>query len=77
MEACTAYTGDASLCVQVSCVSNTDGPLVCSSGDTLKNCVCWSYAGNNIGYVDNGGAPPGPRLANCFCPDPTIDTQWN
>jgi hypothetical protein len=81
MAACTAYTGNASQCVQIVCATNTpnypNGPLICSSGAPTKNCVCWSYGGNDIGYFDNGGAPPGPMLQNCFCPDPTFDTKWN
>jgi hypothetical protein len=74
--ACTAYTGDASQCLQVSCQSASEGPLICSNGDATKNCVCWSYGGNDIGHVFNGGGFPGPMLQNCFCPA-TTDPTWN
>jgi hypothetical protein len=77
MKACTAYTGDAAQCVPWTCVTTTDGPIICSSGAMTKNCVCWSYAGNNIGYVDNGGAPPGPSGNTCYCPSTTLDPKWN
>lgn len=76
MEACTAYTGVPSACVQIMCSSGSDGPLICSSGASNLNCVCWSYAGNDIGHVFNGGGPPGPGLQNCFCPA-TTDPMWN
>jgi hypothetical protein len=77
MKACTAYTGSASQCASFSCVTSTNGPIVCSTGAMSLNCICWSYAGNNVGYLDNAGGPPGPGGNNCFCPDPSFDPTWN
>jgi hypothetical protein len=76
MKACTAYTGNASQCVQFTCVTATDGPIVCSTGAMTQNCICWSYGGNNVGNADNAGGPPGRFGNNCFCPS-TPDLPWN
>jgi hypothetical protein len=78
LKACTAYTGSASQCVGFPCTNPDAGPIICSSGNAIKNCMCWSYAGTNKGLVDNGGKPPGSSGQNCFCPDISVgDTPWN
>jgi hypothetical protein len=83
LKACIAYTGSAAECVSFPCKSGTgDGPIICSSGAVGKNCMCWSFAGNDIGLVDNGGViiPPldSGVAAKCFCPDiASGDTPWN
>jgi hypothetical protein len=77
LEACTAYTGDGSQCATFPCTNPSNGPIVCSTGATSKNCECWSYGGNNAGYVDNSGGVPGASGNNCFCPSTTLDPMWN
>jgi hypothetical protein len=78
LKACIAYTGSASQCVSFPCSDPTNGPIICSSGATTKNCMCWSFSGNDVGLVDNAGGPPGSGGRNCFCPDITAgDTPWN
>ncbi|MGH7440820.1 MAG: hypothetical protein ACRENE_34500 [Polyangiaceae bacterium] len=77
-EACAAYTGNRSLCATNACAKPSWGPIVCSYGATSLTCVCWSYHGGNLGYVDVGFGPPvSPGFGNCFCPDPTLDGTWN
>jgi hypothetical protein len=84
LKACIAYTGSAAECVSYPCKNAPDGgpppngPIICSSGATTKNCICWSFHGNDMGLVDNAGGPPGPSGNNCFCPDISVgDTPWN
>jgi hypothetical protein len=77
LEACTAYTGDGSQCASFACQNPRTGPIVCSQGALNKDCVCWSYGGTNVGYVDNAGQLPGDAGVNCFCPSTTIDPMWN
>ena len=80
LKACIAYTGSAAQCVSFPCQGSPppNGPIICSSGALTKNCICWSFHGNDIGLVDNAGGPPGPSGNNCFCPDITAgDTPWN
>ncbi len=78
LKACIAYTDAASQCVGFPCANADAGPIICSAGALTKNCMCWSYAGTNIGLVDNGGKPPGNSAQNCFCPDISVgDTPWN
>jgi hypothetical protein len=78
LKACIAYTGSAAQCVSFPCADPTNGPIICSSGATTKNCMCWSFSGKNVGLVDNAGGPPGTGAKNCFCPDITAgDTPWN
>jgi hypothetical protein len=75
LKACVAYTGSAAKCVSYPCTPSSLGPIICSAGDSTKNCMCWSFGGNDVGTVDNGGAPPGSGGANCFCP--SGDPPWN
>jgi hypothetical protein len=76
LKACIAYTGSAAQCVSFPCSNPKNGPIICSSGATNKNCMCWSFNGNDIGLVDNGG--PSDAGGSCFCPDITAgDTPWN
>jgi hypothetical protein len=80
LKACLAYVGpDAGTeCVSFPCSNPSNGPIICSSGATTKNCMCWSFGGNDVGLVDNAGGPPGVGGRNCFCPDITAgDTPWN
>ncbi len=78
LKACIAYTGSAAQCVSFPCADPSDGPIICSSGATTKNCMCWSFSGDNVGLVDNAGELPGSGAKNCFCPDITAgDTPWN
>jgi hypothetical protein len=78
LKACIAYTGSAAQCVSYPCADPSDGPIICSSGATTKNCMCWSFSGDNVGLVDNAGELPGTGGKNCFCPDITAgDTPWN
>jgi hypothetical protein len=78
LKACIAYTGSASQCVSFPCSNPSNGPIICSSGALTKNCMCWSWNGNDKGLVDNSGGPPGSGGNNCFCPDITAgDTPWN
>lgn len=78
LKACIAYTGSAAQCVSFPCADPSNGPIICSSGATTKNCMCWSFSGNNVGLVDNAGELPGSGAKNCFCPDITAgDTPWN
>ena len=82
LKACIAYTGSAAECVSYPCQPALDGgplgPIICSSGATTKNCMCWSFGGGDIGLVDNSGKLPGAGGNNCFCPDLSAgDTPWN
>jgi hypothetical protein len=77
LKACIAYTDAASQCVGFPCANPDAGPIICSSGALTKFCMCWSYAGTNIGLVDNAGETPGISGKNCFCPDlASGDTPW-
>jgi hypothetical protein len=84
LEACTAYTGDGSQCATTTCRNATLGPIVCSTGAVNKDCVCWSYGGTNIGYVDTGylltpADVDGGGGNKCFCPSTSgpTDPMWN
>jgi hypothetical protein len=78
LQACIAYTDAASECVGYPCADPDSGPIICSSGALNKFCMCWSYAGSNIGLVDNAGENPGTNGRNCFCPSAAVgDTPWN
>jgi hypothetical protein len=80
-DACAAMTGNAGECTQGSCVGvdgGTDGDLVvCATGSTT-DCVCWTFAGPNVGYFHNPNLPPGNQQQNCYCADKTQgDTTYN
>jgi hypothetical protein len=78
LKACIAYTDAAAQCVGFPCADPDAGPIICSSGATSKFCMCWSYAGSNVGLVDNAGQTPGPTGAHCYCPSASVgDTPWN
>jgi hypothetical protein len=77
LKACTAYTGSAVQCVQFPCMDVGTGPIICSSGNATKNCLCWAFGGSNAGLFDNAGGPPGRNATNCYCPDlASGDTPW-
>ena len=79
LKACIAYTGEAGACVGLPCAKSAGdaGPIICSSGDPTRACMCWSFGGNNKGLVDNGGLPGTPG-AGCYCPALSQgDTPWN
>ena len=78
LKACVAYTDAAAQCVGYPCADPDSGPIICSSGALNKFCMCWSYAGSNVGLVDNAGENPGTNGAHCFCPSASVgDTPWN
>ena len=77
LKACTAYTGNASLCVQFPCSPTTAGPIFCSSNLTTQPCLCWSFGGTNVGLFDNGGPKNNQGKFACFCPSAAAgDTPW-
>src|SRR5262249_28864544 len=72
LEACAAYTGNASMCHAFSCKPPGQNAVVCSDAFS-GSCVCWNYSGGNVGHVFNSGAS---GVSNCYCPIST-DPTWN
>jgi hypothetical protein len=72
MEACKAYTGDASgaQCMAFACQGGGQNGVVCNQTSPLA-CVCWNYTGTNIGHFHNSGV-----VGQCFCPSAAEGT-WN
>jgi hypothetical protein len=79
MDACAAFTGDPAQCSSGACINPvTDAGngdmVVCADGPLSNDCMCWTYAGPNKGFVND------PKLApnNCLCSagnvgDPTFN----
>lgn len=68
LDACASYTGNIALCHSNFLCNGPDGgpngdQIACSDGALGMPCVCWTYAGPDIGTVVNGGQNP----PNCFC----------
>ena len=69
LEACTAFTGDATQCDAITCSS---GDLaVCSDGSSSSACDCWIYSGSQATRVKTGGK------ASCSCSAHTSSPMWN
>jgi hypothetical protein len=65
MEACTAFTGDASQCHAISCGGST---AVCSDGSTVA-CDCWMYS-------DNKGKVKRNAAGSCSCTGNSNTATW-
>ena len=77
MDACTAFTGNASQCTSGMCVAadgGTDGDVVVCSTGSATDCVCWTFQGPNVGYFHNPNLPPGSGNQNCYCADKVLDS---
>jgi hypothetical protein len=72
MDACTAYTGNASQCNDMytfDCISAMDADLVdevCNNGST-QDCVCWGYDKTGAGLVAKGTGSFQANMQNCPC----------
>ncbi len=66
-EACTAFTGNASLCTldPIPCGGSNEHQI-CSNG--ASTCGCWRYSGLNTGQVNSN--------ATCLCV-PGTAPSWN
>jgi len=66
--ACAAYANDnAGNCAPATCLGldgGATGSVVCSSGLTSKDCVCWMFDGGNAGHIAN----PPDAGTTCYCP---------
>jgi hypothetical protein len=60
LEACAAFTGDATLCHVISACSNAK--TACSDG--APTCACWTWTGPSSGHVEDSGQP----APACPCP---------
>jgi hypothetical protein len=70
LEACTAATGNVSLCTPSLICPKTPGigPYVCD-GNGGTNCAhCWSYGGTDFGQTQDCTCPP---------PAPLVIGTWN
>jgi hypothetical protein len=68
LEACAAFTGDASKCSSRVCTGHGGATLVCSDGYT--NCDCWEFQGSLAGHVDINST------TTCYCAI-SGDPAWN
>lgn len=77
MDACKAFTGNASQCSSGQCLAadgGSDGDyVVCATGSS-SNCVCWTYQGPDIGYFHDPGLPAGSGDMNCLCANTVLDS---
>jgi hypothetical protein len=81
VDACVAFTGDATECTQDECFvadGAADGDLVVCSAGSPTDCVCWTYQGPNAGTFLDPHMAPGNVQQNCFCAskaegDPSYD----
>jgi hypothetical protein len=69
MDACTAFTGDSSLCSAGQCTNAADAGtgdfVVCGQQNAAGACPCWEYQGPSVGKVTIGN---GTHLLDCVCP---------
>jgi hypothetical protein len=78
-DACIAFVGkaNAAQCTPGQCVGPDGGAngdqLWCSSGSPT-DCVCWTFAGPDVGHVHDQGAS---GQSNCFCPNAAADPTYN
>jgi len=83
MDACTAFTGDATQCDYMgamwSCTygdGGLAGYMVCADGPKIAKCQCWGYSDAVQGYMVVGTGNGQTNQQNCLCPGPG-NTQWN
>ncbi len=72
LEACAAFTGNASYCSNDWTDDDPDhGTAVCSKGSPVT-CACWSYTGKNIGLAYNYGT-----ANKCYLPDAPGEADYS